>query len=80
MLKMTETNNPKLKNTQIVTLQDKKKNETKSLSHRIIVCLLKGDGKFWHLFNVSIITQVIIEILVLSLAENGVIFRYKTRE
>ena len=28
------------------------------------------------IFSFSIITQVIIEILVLSLAENGVIFRY----
>ena len=31
------------------------------------------------LINISINAQVIIEILVLSLAKNGVIFRYKTR-
>ena len=47
---------------------------------------LKGNGKvvsesvlesiFQMLLNFSIITQVIIEILALSLAENGVIFRY----
>ena len=34
---MIETNKPRPKNTQIVTLQDKKKNATKSLLHRIIV-------------------------------------------
>ena len=34
----------------------------------------KGTNR--ELMNVSIITQVIIEILVLSLAENGIIFRY----
>ena len=31
------------------------------------------------IFSISIITQVIIEILALSLAENGVIFRYNHR-
>ena len=30
----------------------------------------------WKLLGISIITQVIIEIPALSLAENGVIFRY----
>ena len=35
----------------MVTLQDKKKNAAKSLLHRIIVCLLKGAGKFWYVFN-----------------------------
>ena len=30
----------------------------------------------FHIFTFSIITQVIIEVLALSLTENGVIFRY----
>ena len=38
--------------------------------------ILNNFLKFILIFNFSIITQVIIEILALSLAENGVIFPY----
>ena len=75
MIKMTETNKPRPKNAQIVALQDKKRTQQ---NHSCIELSFRG-GKFWYLFNISIITQVIIEILVLSWAEKGVIFRYKIR-
>ena len=51
---------------------------TKPIKSRIALSndLVFNNNILYYNINICIITQVIIEILVVSLAENGVIFRY----